>query len=210
MAFLRPAAVCLAMMIGSLAFAAGAKASTIYTYNFTQSGYQNPSLPGVTGVLTGTFSGTADSLGFMDKSGLTAFSASFDAAFAGSFFANPIDGLSAVDVFSYDPANGASTLNIAAHAGPTQACVGAAAAFGLCIGSGNIGAVIFVLNGPIAGVFTSEAAKITLVSPVAATPIPAALPLFVASLGALGLFGCCKSRRQARATGRNGPVTLAI
>lgn len=44
---------------------------------------------------------------------------------------------------------------------------------------------------------TSETPEILVVSPVAATPLPSALPMFATGLGALGLFSWRKKRKNA-------------
>ena len=211
---MRSIAACVTIIAG-LFLATAAHAVTINTYSFTQDGYFSDTLAsGQTGVLTGSFSGTVPSTGIIGRSDLTGFSYTFTIYnFDHTVFDTIINaGLADLASFSYTPASNGSTLLISDQ-GDVGICVGAAAAFGLCGGSGGYkGAFAFLNNGqpivPGSGVpaFLVSAAtpQITLTSvvttPVATTPIPATLPLFASALGGLGLFRWRKSRRRPLAT----------
>jgi hypothetical protein len=193
------------MMMGSLVLAAGAEAATISTYSFTQDGYHGgPTSNGLTAVLTGSFSGTVESSGVINQADLTDFSFTLTIYNTDhSVFAVPLTGdLSDLALFSYDTTGGPSSLDISSQ-NPVGLCVGAAAAFGQCRGSGYSGSFTYLdsANPIIPGsgepfLWTSAAPQITLTS-VATTPIPPALPLFVSAIAALGLFGWRKSRSLA-------------
>ena len=206
--FFRSAAAC-AMMIIALTLATAAQATTINTYSFTQDGYFSDTLPsGLTGVLTGSFSGTVPSNGIIGRADLTGFSYAFTIYNVDhTVFDSLLGGAADLAAFSYNPTGGASTLLISAQS-DVGVCVGAAAAFGLCGGSGGYnGAFAFLNNGqPIvpgsgqpAFLVTSAAPQIALTA-VATTPIPATLPLFGSALGSLGWFRWRKRRVQASAT----------
>jgi hypothetical protein len=195
MGILRLAAACFMAITGALAATAGAEASTLYTFNFTQDGYVSATDPDYTGVLTGSFSGTTDNVGTMGLGQLTDFSSTFTMFHQGSLFTtDSINGVAALAFFTYKPGNTPSTLGIATLFSVLKSfCVGAPAAFGACGPTGNVGAVTFPLGSqPIFR--SSNGPQIALIS---ATPIPAALPLLAASIGALSLFGWRRSEKRA-------------
>lgn len=176
------ALACGAVMIGSLAGAGDARAATIATYNFTQDGFKFI-LPGVQGdgVLTGSFSGTPDSSGNFSLGNLTAFSFTFSVV--GGPTTSSHD-LSHVTLFSYEPGNPTS-FDLVDTEALGKICSGAAAAFGVCGGTGFLGTT----GSPpfsFPNYATSNAAVVTLVS---ITPIGPTLPLLATSLAALGLAG---------------------
>jgi hypothetical protein len=201
MTFIRSAIAGL-MALGSLALATGAEAATINTYSFTQTGYHGGSMSnGLTAVLIGSFSGTVESTGIIGQADLTAFSFTLTIYNTDhSVFAVPLTGdLSDLALFSYNTTGGPSTLDFSSQ-NPVGVCVGAAAAFGGCGGSGYTGSFTYLDPAhpivPGTGtpfLWTSDAPQISLTS-VATTPIPATLPLLASAIGALGLFGWRKKR----------------
>jgi hypothetical protein len=200
MTLIRSAVICV-MAMGSLTLTTGAKAATISTYSFTQTGYHGGSMSnGLTAVLSGSFSGTVENSGIIGQSDLTNFSFTLTIYNTDhSVFAVPLTGnLSDLALFSYDTTGSPSALDISSQ-NPVGVCVGAAAAFGLCGGSGYAGSFTYLDSAhpivPGSGepfLWTSEAPQIALT--VATTPIPPALPLFASALAALGLFGWTKRR----------------
>jgi hypothetical protein len=185
----------------------GAEASTIYTYDFSQSGYiidWNPSeiLPAT---LKGTFSGTADSIDHISLSTLTDFHVRFDigphsAGYTGlpDFFSFQIGDTSGGTLAFQSP-----VPILAIPGDSSEACVGVAVA-ALCDGGTARGFVGARFNTTLLNTSTSGIAPIvTLVSavsqtPVATTPIPGALLLFATALGGLGAAGAWR-RKAARA-----------
>jgi hypothetical protein len=194
---IRSIAVACAMTIGGLVAAGGAEASTVSTYTFTQDGYFSPTIPsGITGVLTGSFSGTVEDTGYIGQADLTDFSFALTLYDRDNNpFGSVITGTAAdLAAFSYKPGSSSqSTLFISAKT-PNGLCVGAAAAFGLCGGpTGYKGAFIYLSDG--ASVIPGDGQQAFLVTSnapqiaqVATTPVPATLPLFASAIGALGLF----------------------
>jgi hypothetical protein len=201
------------MMAGALVFAGQAAASTIYTYSFTQSGYFSSARPDqdITATLSGSFSfSDVPASGIIGKADLIDFSYDLTDYFAGQ----PVHLVTGGDLanlvsFSFNPGHGGS-LFLQAHADgnvATDACVGAAASFGLCgQPTGFNGAFAISQSGTtsapdFAFLVTRAGPQITLTSsvttpPVATTPIPPTLPLFASSITALGLFGWRKKSRH--------------
>jgi hypothetical protein len=193
------------MMVGSLVLAGGARASTINTYSFTQTGYAGPPFDGTN--LFGTFTGTVDSSGRIGLADLTSFSVTMNEYYFGGLLGDFT--ATSPTFFSFDTGGGPSTLAFAAPfpsasapGVPNEICVGAAAAFGLCGGAGGFVGVWHLVNISGSDVYftTSQFPVITLVSSetTAVTPIPATLPLFASGLGALAWLGK-SSRRRLRA-----------
>jgi hypothetical protein len=118
-------------MIGFLVLAGEAEASTVYTYSFEQDGYQ---LGQVSAVLTGSFSATVESDGYIEKAGLTDVSHRFktDVPYYVGIFPVDITGnASDLKSFSYLSGDAGSTLLIWARHPFTNVtdyahCVGAA------------------------------------------------------------------------------------
>jgi hypothetical protein len=188
------AVACGAVLIGTLAGAADARATTVMTYNFTQDGFKYV-IPGGLGdgVLTGSFSGTPDSSGNFGLSNLTAFSLAFTIAGLGTTFTN--NDLSHVTQFSYEPSH-PDSFDLVDVEALGKICSGAFAAFGTCGGTGFLGTT----GSPpftTPNYSTVNAAAVTLTSVTSVTPIAPALPLFATSLAALGLAGWRRRRSSA-------------
>ena len=183
------------------AMAPGARASTVDTFSFFQSGW------GGDGVLAGSFTGTVGADGYIEQSDLSAFYAMFSVPVAGGFDRYYFY-LNELDLFSFLPAaNGTnSSLDIDAVTPgfDLDLCVGAAAAFGLCGEQGNAVGVA------TAGAVTNELPSVTLQSSVTTSPVSAPEPgtsflcgitLLAAGLGYRGL-------RYHRHASRPSPPTI--
>jgi hypothetical protein len=188
-------------MIGLLGLGSPARASTIDTYSFSQGGYGgDATVSEYSAALTGTFSGSVGGGGLIGRADLTSLSYSFVIYLEGSAVWTITGSLPDVTIFSFNPTGGPSTLGIAAQTSLAAICVGAPAAFGLCGGTGHLGVDDQIGNYRSPDFWTSQLPQITLVSSVATTPVPAPLPLFLSSIGALGLFGWRRGRSRLRAT----------
>jgi hypothetical protein len=218
------AALMIGMMLGgALLFAGHAAASTVYTYSFTQSGYFFPAQPDqdVTATLSGSFSfSDLPAAGIIGKADLIDFSYDLTDYFSGQPVALVRGGnLSNLVSFSFHP-DQVGSLFLQAHADgqvATDACVGAAASFGLCgRPTGFNGAFAISQSGTtstpdVAFLVTSAGPQITLTSavttpPVATAPIPPTLPLFASAIMALGLLGWRKQWRHALRAGIGNPA----
>jgi hypothetical protein len=180
-------------LLGGIACRGAAEASTIYTYNFSQAF-------GPTGNpinVSGNFSGTADvfdhiSLGTLIDFHVEASGASFHASYSGL-----------PDFFSYKIGDtiGTTLSILSLLPDPTYTplphlCTGVATAI-FCKTDAAIGAIAITITlsgdqGVLAA--STVAPTVTLVSaisatPVATTPIPGALFLFMTALGGLGALG---------------------
>lgn len=216
---MRVAVVC-AITIAALVLGGRAQASTIYTYSFTQDGYFSSARPDqdITGVLSGSFSFAGPpAAGIVGAADLLGFSYSFTQYLAGQPV--PVDqgDVSNIVSFSFNPNKGGS-LFLQTQTSMHAVCVGAAASFGLCgLPTGFNGSYAIFAAGETpdaAFLVTRSGPELTLLSavsttpPVAATPVPAALPLFASCLGALGFVGWRRSRSQARGATEKGPGSL--
>jgi hypothetical protein len=180
-------------LLGGMAFRGAAEASTIYTYTFTQPFGQVGDPINV----SGSFSGTADSfdhisLGTLIDFHIEASGGSFNASYSGP-----------PDFFSYKIGDTiGTTLSILSLLPDTtyiplpHVCTGVATAI-FCETDSAFGAIAIAitLSGTVGVLSKSTVAPtVTLVSavssaPVATTPIPGALFLFVTALGGLGAVG---------------------
>lgn len=184
-----------ALLLGIMMTHAIASASTIDTFSFTQSGYTGG------GVLIGSFTGKVEADGYIEAADLSAFSATFNA---------PSDGgtitayfyLTDLSLFSFLPAADGPNSSLdfyAQSSGLAQnACVGAAAAFGLCGSDGN---AVGVANTIGVSESTADFAVVSLVSstttpPPSAAPEPATYSLYGLAL-ALVVAGVWRRRRHA-------------
>jgi len=159
-----------ALSIGMMMAPAIAKASTIDTFSFTQSGYTGG------GTLTGTFTGTVEADGFIEQADLSAFNATLTAPETegeamGFFYQTDLQ------LFSFLPSSDGpnSSLDFYAQtAGLDQnVCVGAAAAFGLCGAGGNFAGIANTIG--VADASTPNLPVLTLISSLPTNP-PATVP----------------------------------
>lgn len=214
---LRPVLGALALPMGlfcatSLVLGSAAEAATIYTFSFVQTGYGvGPfDFVGDNATVSGTFSGTLDAGGYLEAANLTDYhlSITFDHAHVldTQDFGPP-------DLFSYIPGDNGS-LNIKQRMADTffdgsYVCIGFAVGL-TCGGLSSWRGIETARIGDqyYAYLVTTSAPVVTLVSavsdtpPVATTPIPATLPLFVSALGGLGVFGVRRRKRGAAAPER--------
>jgi hypothetical protein len=204
-----------AAVLAGLAFAGAAQAVPVYTYTFTQGGYDplNPSFPGV-GSVTGSFSGTVDSGGHITRDTLTAYhfeTSGFNLALfptAATYNTPPA-------LFSYIPGNTSSFALIeplfTAGGYWWTACIGLPASFACNGGATALGAVTFSLGQVTEYPFTNSLLAFTASAPVlmgsvedvgtpvyltAVTPIPASLALFLTGFGSLSLIAAFRPRAR--------------
>lgn len=188
-----------AIVVGT---SAAAFASTIDTYNFSQGGY---TMPGATGALTGSFTGTVESSGLIESRDLSSFAVLFTDT-NGSTTSTAVGSLFDIVFFSFNTMGGASTLDLQTSLFPSKVplCIGAEAAFGVC-GAGPVGVAT---NGAFTGFFTQDQPTLTLVSSVTTgpsgggtspVPEPGSAVLLVTGLAALGLGRQWRLRRLQQA-----------
>jgi hypothetical protein len=182
--------VAAALLIAVTFVGKSAHAATVETFHFTQGGYQNH------GVLSGTFTGTVESNGFLSKADLSAIDIQFSAdASPTLLFSLSTLFIEPGALFSFDTAGppfDAGTLDIFGGASLIgNICVGAAAAFGLCGGSGFHG----VVRGALIA-YTNETPVVTRISPVVtAVPEPSTWAMMI--LGFCGLGFMAYRRKQS-------------
>jgi len=166
---------------------ASAEASTIDTFSFTQDGYADD------GTVTGTFTGTVETDGFIEADDLSAFNANFTAT-------DPVTGGNTegffyqtdLQLFSFLPAVDGPNSSLDFYAQTPglgqNLCVGAAAAFGLCGVSSNAVGVATTIG--IGNDSTADLPVLTLISSVNTSPVetpePAMVPLCGLALVAVG------------------------
>jgi hypothetical protein len=183
-----------------------ADATTIYTYSFAQEFTTGTGGLAAPASLSGSFTGTADALGYIHLGTITDFHLNLSAFVVSAQYS----GLTGLDFFSFQVGDASgSTLAFRSPAILTslpdtdaRVCVGAAVA-ALCNGGTWRGVyqTIAVSSGDAFNIGTSGIAPVvTLVSsistpPVATTPIPGGLLLFSTALGSAGLV--CVLRRRA-------------
>jgi hypothetical protein len=168
-------------------------ATTVDTFNFTQGGYTSPGYPGYTGVLTGTFTGRVNDIGYIEIGDLSYFSDSLALTDATgtvtnwNYFSGPL-------VFSFKP-NDASSLIIenAVFTGALL-CVGSPAAFGLCTPPGGKAGHL----GEVATFVTDQAPVVTLVSSITtAVPEPSTWAMLLLGFAGLGFKAYRRNNRAA-------------
>ncbi len=152
-------------------------AATIDTYDFTQGGYT--SVLG-TGVLTGSFTGTVEADGFIERADVSSMSLTFVSGQPPPFSVNLLP-----TFFSFDTAGGSSSLDFVT----IYACVGAAAAFG-APGCGVGG-----YNGIIGLFTTQDLPEVTLVSSLTTVPEPSTWAMLLLGFAGLGFAGHRTSRK---------------
>jgi hypothetical protein len=161
-------------------------ASTVDTYSFTQSGYQDG------GVLSGTFTGTVEADGYIRLTDLSNISYSL------SFGILTLVGNSPTffSFYTHQPIDSGS-LDFVGKLVNDVLCVGAAAAFGVCGGSGSFGVVEY--NGEFAGpiAWTDQAPIVTLVSSVAAVPEPSTWAMMILGFAGIGFMAYRRKSKPA-------------
>jgi hypothetical protein len=156
-----------ALSISMIMASAIAKASTIDTFSFTQSGYTGG------GTLTGSFTGIVEADGYIEQGDLSAFNATLTIPTSigdsfGYFYQTNLQ------LFSFLPAADGpnSSLDLYAQTpGLAQnACVGAAAAFGLCGEGGNFVGLANTIG--VGDASTTSFPVVTLTSSITGSPAP--------------------------------------
>jgi hypothetical protein len=165
-------------------------ATTVDTFNFTQGGYTSTGYTGYTGVLTGTFTGTVNNIGYIELGDLSSFSDSFAKT----------DALGTVTYWDFSPGsisfsfmpNDAGTLSIENEVlAFAPVCVGFPAAFGVCGGGGGH-------LGVVASFVTDQAPFVTLVSSVTtAVPEPSTWAMMLLGFAGLGFMAYRRNNRVA-------------
>lgn len=195
--------------------AVAARAATIDTFSFTQAGWAKamftaagpigPGAPDPGGILTGTFTGTAEPGGFIQLGDLTSFSDSYSDAANPTGLGGTAMNLASLSAFSYLTMGGPSTLDIAGGRSGGN-CVGGALPFSnnctadmLVVYVPGITGAVFQFFGSPNFVSTAQPV-ITLVSsvttPPAGVPEPSSLSLLAAFIGLFGFAGCAHRRRR--------------
>ena len=155
------------VLLVNLVSSAG-NATTVATFSFTQGGYNNA------GILSGTFTGTVNSLGFIHLADLSNFSDTFKYDAGGGFTFTDFGYLTSLSLFSFNAQSlDSASLGFKNQVGLlySNVCVGAPAAYGLCGGSGKRGAIAN------ADFITNEAPVVTLVSSsIIGDPIASGVP----------------------------------
>jgi hypothetical protein len=162
------------------------------TYSFTQSGYYWWGQADG-GVLSGTFTGTVGAGRYIQLTDLSniSYSLTFDGTFDGTFGSFSLHGNSPT-FFSFNTDDSGS-LDFVGKLENDVLCVGAAAAFGLCGGSGIFGVV--GRNGPVA--WTHQAPTVTLVSSVAAVPEPSTWAMMILGFAGIGFMAYRRKSKPA-------------
>jgi hypothetical protein len=175
------------MLLVNLVSSAG-NATTVDTFSFTQGGYTIAGTSTVVGTLSGTFTGTVDSNGFIELADLSNFSDTFTVVL-GNLSAVGVLDLTSLSLFSFNAQSpiDSGSLDFENQPGSGALCVGAAAAFSSCGGTGSRGAVA----GGSFNYFTDEAPVVTLVSSsITGDPIASGVPEpSTWAMMVLGFFG---------------------
>lgn len=166
---------------------AAANAATIATFSFTQAGWADGAYS-----LSGSFTGTVDSNGYITKDTLTGFQATLVGGLPNTYGLEIFTGFP-TSLFSFDtftPIDSGSLAIYSPAGGVYALCVGAPAAFGLC--GAEFGPSV---RGKLGGYSTLQAPVVTLVSITTDAPPPGATPgvpepatwaMMVLGFGALG------------------------
>lgn len=194
-----------AIIFSALTAVLPAAASTIDTFDFTETGWMAPN--GAAGVLTGSFSGTVEASGFIEAQDLSAFSSqlAFNNGFTNTY--NSIEPLTpgGSGFFSYDLNGGASSLDFIAGNGITQnLCVGAAAPLACGAFATSFGYAIGIAQTSVQPTLTlvsSITAPSATPAPVSSAPEPATEVLAGAGLILIGLLRRPRRLQRYGATG---------
>jgi hypothetical protein len=188
---------------------AAADAATIYNFSFVQTGYvQGPADSSDDhATVSGTFSGTLNGGGYLEAANLTDFHLQIN--YEGNSGGDLIN-FGAPYLFSYIPGDNGS-LNIVQGMnggvlGGFWTCIGFAVSL-VCDGTADLRGSEVLSNGQyfFSYLVTTTPPEVTLVStvsdapPVAPTPIPATLPLFMTALGGVGAYGAWRRKSAAAA-----------
>ena len=181
------------VLLVNLVSSAG-NATTVATFSFTQGGYNNA------GILSGTFTGTVNSLGFIDLADLSNFSDTFKYDYGGGLMFTASGYLMSLSLFSFNAQSlDSASLGFKNQVGLlySNVCVGAPAAYGLCGGSGKRGAIDNAY-------FTNEAPVVTLVSssiigdPIASgVPEPSTWAMMLLGFAGLGFMAYRRKSKPA-------------
>ncbi len=197
------ALACILAAAASLICPSGASAATtIDEFTFTQGGYTSPGLGG-TAVLSGTFIGTVEPGGLIEKADLSSLQ-------TGLSFGGLIDAtLSLPGFFSFNTNGGSSSLDFAGHFTDfpnqnTTICLGAAAAFGGSLTGVNCGPG--GVNGydglaaTAAAFSTQELPVVNLISSVTTVPEASTWAMMALGFAGLGALGYGRTGRRLAAT----------
>ncbi|MGH9445224.1 MAG: PEP-CTERM sorting domain-containing protein [Terriglobia bacterium] len=206
-------------------FVPSAQAATIDTFDFTQTGWANVGgivsvngsdtyvvgSPDPGGMLTGSFTGTAEPDGYIELNDLTAFSATYTDDADPTGMAVPSLNSNDLTLFSFNTAGGNSSLDFADNGGVTirpAACTGAAASLDVdctdlvALNPAGTNGVFFLRPQGlrVAFLFTASLPSVSLAGSVT-TPPPTAAPepssFLLTGISLLGL-ALVMRRRPAR------------
>jgi hypothetical protein len=166
-------------------FSSVGNATTVDTFSFTQGGYTNGGM-----ILSGTFTGTVNSNGFIELADLSNFSDTFEYV-GGSMDYGYLTSLSFFSFKAQSPID-AGSLDFKNQVFlSSDVCVGAIAAFGVCGGTGSLGAVHGLY-------FTNEAPVITLVSSITSgVPEPSTWAMMLLGFAGLGFMAYRRKNKMA-------------
>jgi hypothetical protein len=195
---------CILLSVASVAAVGRADAGTVDTFSFTQNGYTGEPFDLVEqGSLSGTFTGTVESDGLIERGDLSSISYTFTETIDDPTIGNPVTSTGNVATFfSFnveDFINNQSTSSfdfmglLNGHLDNDPICVGAVAAFGQC-GPRFSGIGVVFLSAA-----TTEFPTITLVSSVTTTPLPPTWTMLIVGLGFFAYLGT-KNRSAAIVT----------
>jgi PEP-CTERM motif len=170
-------------------FSSAGNATTVDTFSFTQGGYV---YAGIAATLSGTFTGTVNSNGFIELADLSNFIDTFSVGGQTGYYGYSI-GPSLFSFNAQSPIDSGSLdfENALGGIGGTPVCVGAAAAFGSCGGTGRRGAIDNAY-------FTDEAPVITLVSSITSgVPEPSTWAMMLLGFAGLGFMAYLRKSKPA-------------